>query len=98
AFLVTEQLALDQAGRDRRAVDLDQQPFTARAGFVDRARDQLCAVAGFAGDEDGGVRARDHRHAFLHVADAARRTDALGPGVDAAGLAAPLIDDACQRI
>ena len=68
ALLVAEQLALDEAGGDRGAVHLDEQALAPRAGLVDRARDQLLAGAGLARDEDGGVRARDHRDPFLHVA------------------------------
>ena len=56
ALDVAEELALEQFARDRCAVDADQRPVAARAGFVDGARDQLLAGAGFAGDHDGGSR------------------------------------------
>ena len=48
ALLVAEQLALHQAGRDRRAVDLHERSLAARALVVDGAGDQLLAGAGLA--------------------------------------------------
>ena len=38
-FLVAEQLAFDQAGRDRPAIDLDKGTIAAGACFVDGLRD-----------------------------------------------------------
>jgi hypothetical protein len=54
ALQVAEQLGLDQAVGDRRAVDRDERPGVALRGAVDGAREQLLAGAGLAGDEDGG--------------------------------------------
>jgi len=52
-FLVEERLG------DRRAVDLDERHVALRAAIVDRARHQLLAGAGFAGDEHGALRLGD---------------------------------------
>src|SRR5439155_16128204 len=54
AFLVAEELALEQLGRQRRAVHLHEWPVLARRPLMNRARDQLLADAAFAADE--------HRH------------------------------------
>src|SRR6202012_3314360 len=59
ALVVAEQLALEQLGRDRRAVDRDERPAGALAGGVDRARHQLLAGAALAGDQDRRQRRRD---------------------------------------
>ena len=58
ALRVTEQLALEQLRRDRGHVDGDERPAGARAQAVDRAREQLLARPGLAGDEDRQGRAR----------------------------------------
>src|SRR5262245_39536986 len=55
ALLVAEQLALDQAGGQGGAVDLDQWPGRALAVRVDRPGNQLLAGPGLAGDERSGV-------------------------------------------
>jgi hypothetical protein len=51
--LVAEELAFDQTGRDRGAVDLDERGGAARRAEVQRAGDELLAGAALAGDEDG---------------------------------------------
>ena len=56
AFLVAEQLALDQCGRQRRAVDRDERPRAAPAAVVERARDQLLAGSGLAQDQHRRIR------------------------------------------
>jgi hypothetical protein len=48
---VAEELALEQALRDRRAVDRDEGPRGARSGEVDRPGDDLLASPALAGDE-----------------------------------------------
>ena len=53
---VAEQLRLEQRFRDRRAVHLDERHLALRAVVVDRARDQLLAGAGLAGDEHRALR------------------------------------------
>ena len=64
ALLVAEQLALDQAGRQGGAVDLDERLVAPRAGRVDGAGDQLLAGAGLAGDQHRGVGRRDADRPF----------------------------------
>ena len=54
---VPEQLALEQRLDDRRAVDGDEAPVAARAGAMQRARDELLAGAGLAGDRARCARA-----------------------------------------
>ena len=57
--LVAEQFGLQQRRRNGRAVHGDEGRVGAQRLLVDRRRRQLLAGAGFAGDEDGGVRVRD---------------------------------------
>ena len=66
-LLVSEELALEQAGRDRGAVQLDERPRSAAAQVVNRARDELFAGAGFALDEHGRVGGRDDLDLLEHV-------------------------------
>src|SRR5882757_2135386 len=56
--LVPEKLAFEKTGRHRGAVHFDEIAAAPRAEFVNRARDNLLARPGFAGDQDGGVRWR----------------------------------------
>jgi hypothetical protein len=58
AALVAEQLGLDQRRRQRGEVDRDERRRRARRVVVDRARHQLLAGAGLAGDEHRRVRSR----------------------------------------
>ena len=51
ALLVAEQLALEHAGRERRAVDAHERLVLARRVDVDGVRDQLLAGAGLAAQE-----------------------------------------------
>src|SRR3546814_17822453 len=57
---MAEELALEQFARNRRAVDADQRPAAAPAGFVDGARQQLLTGAALAGDQHGGIGPRDY--------------------------------------
>ena len=59
--LVSEQLALDQVLRHRRAADRDERSGAARAEPVDRARDALLARAGLPEHEHRRVGSRDAR-------------------------------------
>ena len=61
AALVAEQLALDQLGGNRRAVDLDERPRRERALAVDVRGQQLLAGARFAGEQHAGVGPRHLR-------------------------------------
>ena len=74
ALDVAEQLGLEQALGDRRAVDLDQRPLALGAAGVDGAGDQLLAGAGLAGDQRRALGLRDQAggaHRLLHQAAAA---------------------------
>ena len=55
---MAEQLAVDDVGRDRLAVDLDQRPAGAQAGVMDGAGEGFLAAAGFADDQDRQAVAR----------------------------------------
>jgi hypothetical protein len=48
---VAEQFAFEQSGRYRRTVELYERFIPARAGIVNRARDQFFTGAGFAEDK-----------------------------------------------
>src|SRR5207302_4771766 len=58
AFLVAEDLALEQRLGNRRAVDRDERKRRPRAELMNRLRDELLAGPRFAGDEDGGTGGR----------------------------------------
>src|SRR5262249_7901436 len=59
AALVSEQLALEETGRDGAAVELHERAALARAQPVYQARDELLARSGLPPDEDRGIRRRD---------------------------------------
>jgi hypothetical protein len=59
AFLVAEQLTLEQGLGDGRAVDGDEGARAARAQVVDGAGSQLLAGPALAGEEHGSVHGRD---------------------------------------
>ena len=59
AARVPEELRLEQVLGDRAAVDRDEPVRAARAGVMDRARDDLFAGARLAGDEDRARCRRD---------------------------------------
>ncbi len=78
---VAEELALEQALGQRRAVDLDQRTPRTATGGVEGVRDQLLAGAAFAGDEHRGVdvgERSDHRSQLF---------DRLAPADDSPHLA-----------
>ena len=62
ALLVAEQLALDQAGRQRGAVDADERALAPRAAFVDGVREQFLARARFAEQQHRAVGGRHLLH------------------------------------
>ncbi len=69
AALVPEQLALQQFGRQRRAVDLDERRGAARRAAVNLARDHFLADAAFTAQQHADVvvgDAIDHGHDRLH--------------------------------
>ena len=59
AFFVAEEFGFDQFGGNGGAVECDECVFAARRFFVDRARDQFLAGAGFAEDADAGFAGGD---------------------------------------
>ena len=65
AAYVTEELGLDQRGRERRAVHADERAAAAGAAIVDRPREELLARAGLAEEHDRRV-GRCH---FLNARD-----------------------------
>ncbi len=89
ALHVAEQFAFQQVLGHGAAIDRDERPIAARAGLVNRARQQLFAGAAFAGDHDAGIGAGDHvslRQALFH--HRAARDDFAAPvfgGVGEAG-------------
>jgi hypothetical protein len=77
AFLVAEQLALDQPCGDGRAVELDEGPVAAGAQLVEGAGDELLAGAGLAADEHGGVGGGDGFDLLQHPAQGGAPADDL---------------------
>ena len=76
-LLVPEQLALEQPGRNGGAIQFHERAFAARAQLVDRARHELLARSGFAGDEHRGI-GRRHRLDFAqHAGERAASPDDL---------------------
>ena len=59
ALLVAEEFALEQAGGNRGAVQLDKGALAARAEAMNGARQQFLAGSGLALDEHGGVGGRN---------------------------------------
>ena len=86
ALFVTEQLGLEQVGRERGRVERNERLGGARAVTVQGARDQFLAGAGLAGDQHRHARARqpaDGAKHFLHrrrVAEHLRDAARLGGG------------------
>src|SRR6185436_19700020 len=75
---VAEQLALQEVGRHRTAVDGDERLVLAGAEIVHRAGDQLLAGAALAGDEDGGVAVGDPVDQLADRADRRALADDAG--------------------
>jgi hypothetical protein len=80
AALVAEELAFDQAGRDRGAVDLDEGLAAARGAEVEGAGDELLAGAALGGDEDGGGAGGDLVHGLADRLHVRRAADHAGVG------------------
>src|SRR4051794_7585692 len=75
AFLVAEDLALEQRLGNRRAVDRHERERRARAQLVDGLRDQLLAGARLAGDQHRRLRRRRLLDHAIHTADAGAVAD-----------------------
>ena len=80
AARVTEELALDELLRDRRAVHGDHRLAGASRAVVDRARDELLARAALAEHENRRVRGRDALDASIDVAHRRAAADHLAGG------------------
>src|SRR5262249_34330227 len=78
AFLVAEELGLEQVLRHRAAIDRDERLILARARPVDRAREQLLARAGLARDQHASVGAGDHPRLLEARLDRRAARDDLG--------------------
>src|SRR4029079_5245500 len=75
AFLVTEQLRLEQLAWNRGAVERHERPAAALGELVNAARDELFAAAGLSLDQHGAVVARDSLDQSVEMADGCRFPD-----------------------
>jgi hypothetical protein len=66
-FLVTEELRVDQFGRDGAAVDANEGPRGPRAAMMQRSRDQFFARSGFSQNQHGHIRLRHKRNPVHHL-------------------------------
>ena len=78
AALVAEQLAGQQFGRQRRAVQADEDAVVAGAGIVDGPGDQLLAHAALAANEHGGVAGGGPGDLVGHLLDGRAVADHVG--------------------
>src|SRR6185503_10049970 len=75
---VAKQLALEERRRHRGTVDGDERLIAARRQVVQRARDQLLAGTGLAGDEHGRIAVGDAAYELDRLANrGARPGDAV---------------------
>src|SRR5205085_1895489 len=65
---MTEQLGIDELGRDGSAVHADERTAAARRRFVDRARDDFLSGSGLAEQKDRNVEPRNEVYAVHHLA------------------------------
>src|SRR5262249_51609183 len=86
ALFVAEQLALQQAGGDGSAVELDEGAVLAGAQLMEGAGDELLAGAGLATDQHGGIRRGDGFDRLQHPAQGGVRADDLAEVVLGADL------------
>jgi len=96
-LLVTEELTLDQCGRDGRAVDLDQRPLLPCTAVVNGPCDQFFARPRFAQDEDRGLGRRHLLHLMQDLQEGLAATNDLLEGVIALNLL-PKIDVLCLQL
>ncbi len=75
AFLVTEELRLEQLRGDRRRVQRDERRVRARRVVVQGPRDELLAGARFAGNQHSHARARQPADRLEHVLHRGRLAD-----------------------
>ena len=104
---VAEQLRLEQRFRNRAAVERDEAVHAPRAVVMNRARDDLLAGAGLAGDEDRAVGRRDgleqlkqprHRAALADDAFEAIPLLELRAQVRVLGFQPPLLERRVERV
>ena len=67
---MAEKLALEQAGGNGGAIQLDEGVLAALAQAMNGAREQFFAGSGFALDEDGGIGGRNGLNLPQHIAQA----------------------------
>ena len=67
---MSKELGLEQALRERGAVDRDERSLGTIRALVKRAHDELPPRTCFAGHQNGGVRRGNAFHDFEHRADA----------------------------
>ncbi len=77
AALMAEELALEEIGRDRRAIHRNERPRPAAAEAVDGARHHFLASPGLAGDEDRHVAIGQPPDQLLHLAHRGTGADDL---------------------
>ena len=92
SLFVAEQIRLDQIFRHRAAIDRNERLRPPLAGAVDRARDELLADAGFAGDQYRDARGR----CLLRHAQRRLHGGALGDDVLEAERAGAAVLDAVE--
>src|SRR5262245_2761153 len=80
--LVAEQFALEQAVRDRRAINRHERTLAPRAALVQQVRDDLLACAGLAGDENVRVGGGDALYVRSNAAHRAAPADHHGGRFD----------------
>ena len=85
-FLVAEQFALDEPGRQGGAVDLDERLVLPPAVGMDRPRNEFLARPRLARDEDGGVGCRHPPDVVQHGRQCRALSDDLLEIVDALDL------------
>ena len=92
ALLESEQLALEQLGRQRRAVHLHERLVLAQRLLVQRARDELLARAALAANQHGDV---GIRHPLDQVLDLSHRR-AVAEQHRVLGLLLELVAEVCD--
>ncbi len=82
AFLMAEELAFDQFGRDSGAVDLNERSAGEGAVLVDVRGKKFLAGSGFADDQHAGVGSRGHGSLLDGAQEDRAVADHLGAGSD----------------
>src|SRR6185312_16370727 len=85
-LLVAEELAFEQASRNRRAIQLHERVVTASAQLMDRPRDEFLARSGLAQNQDGRISGRDRLNLAKHATERVAAADDLFELIVAANL------------